>query len=470
MMVFAEWFRYTEATESAMEPQRPANPGINGMEVSRCRPLEWTFPFRWPERLLGPRPGLRGFAKVCWGFFFGTLVIPLCLALWMRLRQTAACDFVYFYGVGQIIRNFPHTSLYDLGLQLKTFNAIAPPLSGFYGPSPYPPFVAQFFSLFARLPFVPAFLLWMAASLGIYIYGVSLVIKEAFPREDSARSLALCIALAFPPFILNTLANGQIASIACFSICLTVFLERRERPIASGFALSILAYKPTLLIVIFPMLFITRRLKTLLGFFAGVILLFLEATAVDGAKIWPAYLHFLLQFKLISQKAGVGVSPAQFVDLNSLSYGIPGGRSMLVLAVFVAVAVAAAAWLASLLWRSSRFGRPAQSMAWATTLTWTLLLNVYVPMYDSALAVVALILTIAALNELELDEAASWILLSAVLILAVSWVTEPIARRSGVQLLTILLFVFGAVQFGLLGGLCRDRKLKACSNAIVAGQ
>jgi hypothetical protein len=393
---------------------------------------------------------------VCWGFFFGTLVVPLSLALWMRLKQTAACDFVYFYGVGHIIGNYPRLSLYDLGLQLKTFNAIAPPLSGFYGPSPYPPFVAQFFSLFARLPFVPAFLLWMGLSLGIYIYGVSLILRETFPQEESARSLALCIALAFPPFILNTLANGQIASIACFSICLTVFLERKGRPIASGFALSILAYKPTLLLLIFPMLFITRRFRTLLGFIAGGILLFLESTAVEGPGIWPTYLRFLLQFKQISQKAGFGVSPSQFVDLNSLSHGVAGARSVLALTVLATIGVAVTVYLGGLLWRSSKLDQPTQSLVWAMTLIWTLLLNVYVPIYDSVLAVIGVILTIGALKEREWEETENWVKLGAVLIFVVSWVTEPVARRFGVQPLTILLFVFGVIQLAILGRFCRE--------------
>lgn len=443
-----------------MTPQRPASSSKIGMEAPSCRPFEWAFPIRWPERLLGPRPGLRGITMVCWGFFFGTLVIPVCFALWTRLRQGAACDFVYFYGVGSIIKNYPAASLYDLGLQLKTFNAIAPPPNGFYGPSPYPPFIAQFFSLFARFSFTRAFLLWMGTSLALYLRGVALIVREASLQEGPARSLAFCAALAFPPYILNTLANGQISSIAFCSICLAVFLERSERPVASGLALSILVYKPTLLLLLFPMLLVTRRFKTLLGFVSGVTLLFLESTAVEGFKIWPTFLRFLMQFKQISEKTGSGVSPSQFIDLNSLSYGISGGRSMFALAALAVVAIATSAWLASLLWRSHTLGRPGQALVWATTLTWTLLLNLYVPMYDSVLAVIAAALTLGALKDLGWVDALRWVEFIAVLIFAVAWITEPIARRCGIQPLTILLFLFGVMQFVLMGNLYRSHKSK----------
>ena len=133
-----EGFRYIETKEVAMAAERPSNSSKSGIEDPTLLSPGLAFPFRWPQRLLGPRPGLREITIVCWGLFLGLLVIPLCFVLRTRLRQGAGCDFVYFYGVGHIFRNYPSASLFDLDLQLRTFNAIAPPPVGFYGPSPYP--------------------------------------------------------------------------------------------------------------------------------------------------------------------------------------------------------------------------------------------------------------------------------------------------------------------------------------------
>jgi hypothetical protein len=452
-----------------MNSQPPAPLDEIGTEPRAWGPIGKEFPIRWPERLLGPRPGLRGFTIVCWGFFFGTLVVPLGFALWIRLKAIAACDFVYFYGIGRILREFPSTSLYDLGLQLKTFNGIARPLSGFYGPSPYPPFVAQFFSVLARFPFKTAFLLWTGISLTLCLGGSYLLVKEFFPRKDPSRSLAICFVLAFPPYIMNTLANGQIASVAFCSICVAVYLEKRERPSFSGLALSVLTYKPTLLFLLLPMLIVTRRFKTLLGFLGGASLLLLESTLLLGTSIWPTYLRFLVQFKRISGKSGTGVSPTQFVDFVSFLHGMPGGRSMAALSVAIAASIVISFCLASVWWRSFKLGPGAQLLVWAATITWTLLLNLYVPMYDGVLAAIALILTICVLQELGWKDEANWATFMAVVIFAFTWITEPIARRYGIQPLTVLLIFFGITQLLVLGGLCSgiDSKGRRLSGVLV---
>ena len=58
-------------------------------------------------------------------------------------------------------------------------------------------------------------------------------------------------------------------------------------------------------------------------------------------------------------------------------------------------------WLVRLLHRSAAAGNAAQNLAWAMTLTWTLIMNVYVPVYDTLLIAVAVTLTIGALKEDE---------------------------------------------------------------------
>jgi hypothetical protein len=412
--------------------------------------------FRWPSRVLGPAPGLKEMNLASWGLFAGLLVTRFCFPLWVQFRTGVGtlhlrpADFIYFYGIGRIANRYPLTRLYDYSLQLKTFNQIFPLHEGAYGPSPYPPFVALFFSLFARLPFVPAFFLWAGVSLALYMAGIAAAVKGIFPGEGLKASLLFCFALAFSPFLYSTLTNGQIGTVAVFSLGLAILQERRCRPFASGMALSILAYKPTLLLLLIPMLLLTRRFRTLYGFMTGVALLILAVTACAGLQIWPAYAHFLGFFGRV---AGLGGQPVlwlwKYVDFSSFFQTLCG-RSKTELALLIAVTSAIAAWLAVWLWKSVGSGRPAQSLAWAATLTWTLLLNVYVPVYDSVLAVMAVVLTLGALHELGWRVAAGWTAFLSVLVCAASWQTDAIGESYGIQLLTIFFAVLGLGQLYLL--------------------
>jgi hypothetical protein len=415
------------------------------------------FTISWPRKILGPCPGLKELNLLCWSLFVILLILPLSVFLYLNLRTASGSlrslhsDFVYFYGIGQIANAYPAIRIYDPALQLQTFSRIYALTNGTYGPSPYPPFVALFLSLFARLPFDAAYILWAALSLTMYIVGISATVKAVLPPQRFLTSLTLCLALAFGPFLFGTLLNGQLAAVAVFSIGIALSNEARSKPFASGVALSLLAYKPTLLLLLLPMLLLTRRYKTLFGFLTGASALLLLTTAFAGIKIWPAYVHFLDYF---SRTVGVGGHSAlqlwQFVDLNSLSFAIPGGRSKTGLLILIAAIIAIAAYLAILLRKSSKAGEAAQHMAWAVMLTCTLLLNVYVPIYDSVLIVIVLVLTLASLGDPRWIVIRGWIIFLSVLILAVSWITEAFARRHGIQLLSIFLAVLGAAQLFLL--------------------
>ncbi len=239
---------------------------------------------------------------VCWALFCLCIVAPAAFILGMQMKagglyfEKSPVDFVYFYGIGQIAKAHPAIDVYDYQLQSEIFNKIQPLQDGKYGPSPYPPFVSQFFRLFAGLSFENAFLLWFAISLTLYLAGIVLALRSFLPEDQLTRSLILCFALASSPFLLNTLGNGQLSSIGLFFMAMALLGEKGSRPILSGIALSVLIYKPTLLLIVVPMLVITRRFKTLLGLTVGASTLMLTATLISGIRIWPAYLHFLNSF------------------------------------------------------------------------------------------------------------------------------------------------------------------------------
>jgi hypothetical protein len=408
---------------------------------------------RWPEQLLGPVPGLKEINLVCWGLFLLCLLPVVVTVVYAQFTTAGVlhADFVYHYGAGKLLNQYPASQLYNFDLQRKIFNGIYSSHDYSYGPSPYPPFVAEIFSFFARLSFEKAYFLWMGISLILYLAGIGAVVATYFPRQRLEGALIFCFALASRAFLMDTLVNGQLSSVAVLAAGLAISLDRRSKPLSSGLALAILAYKPTLLILILPMLLLTRRFRTLAGFLAGTAVLLLASTTYAGIGIWSAYPQML---NFYGKKSGFSGHSSlmlwKYVDLNSFSYAIPGGRSTAGLAILACMICCVAAWLALLLWKSATAGTPAQSLAWAATLTWTLVLNVYIPRYDSILVAISLILTLAALQALGWRKEWGRMVFLALMVFAATWITEEIARSYKVQILTIALIVLGVAQLVLL--------------------
>jgi hypothetical protein len=411
----------------------------------------------WPSGILGPMPGLKEVNLACWSLAGAIFLLRFFIPVWLQFKAGMISiplqpnDFVYFYGIGHIVRDYPAASLYDYSLQQKTFNAIYSAPGYVYGPSPYPPFVGLFFSLFARVSFRVAFFAWTACSLVLYMVGITAAARGALSRERIKLSLILCLSLAFYPFFWGIFVNGQLSAIAVCSVGIAIYLERHSRLMLSGLALSMLAYKPTLLLLLIPMLLLTRRFRTLAGFMTGIVALALVSTGFEGIQIWSAYSRFLALFGRVAGLEGQRtVQLWKFIDIGSCLQAVDGGRSGLGWALLIPVVAIIAGGLAVLLWKSARGGGPQQSLAWAATLTWTLLLNVYVPMYDSILVAIAVVLTLGAMEQMDWSTATRWTVLVSFTILAASWVTLGIAMKHGIQLLSIALAMLGLAQIYLL--------------------
>jgi hypothetical protein len=411
----------------------------------------------WPSSILGPMPKLKEINLACWCLAGAIFLTRFCVPVWVQYKAGKGSiplepnDFVYFYGIGHLVNHYPPASLYDYDLQQKAFNAIYSAPGYAYGPSPYPPFVGLFFSLFARLSFPIAFFLWTICSLALFTSGIRAAAKDLFVGDQIKVSLMLCLSLAFYPFFWGIFVNGQLSAIAVCATGFAFYLERRSRLYMSGLVLSLLMYKPTLLLLILPMLLLTRRFRTLAGFAGGSVLLALISTLFGGFGIWKVYARFLALFGRVAGLNGQRtVQLWKFVDIGSCLQAIDGGHSKLgryILAPTVAMVLAA---LAVLLWKSAKSGKPAQALAWAATLTWTLLLNVYVPMYDSVLVAVAVVLTLGAVKEMQGGAALNRMTVLCISIFAVSWVSLDVAMHHGIQLLSIAFAVLGLAQLYLM--------------------
>jgi hypothetical protein len=424
----------------------------------------------WFHRLLGPTPTLKELTLAAWGLFFAILILPT-VSVVASLQQQGSLDraydpdFVYFYAMGRLLNDYPIEQLYDYKVQQTVCTKIHRLNTGIYGPIPYPPFVGLLFQPFALLPYFNAYLLWLAVSLILYLGGLFLIANRFLPHEPLERSLLYCLALSFYPFTIELMVNGQLSCIGFFALALAFYEEDRGSPLLSGIALSVCLYKPTLLVLFLPMLFIGRRWKTIIGFGIGGTALVILTTILKGIEIWPGFFKMLIYFG----RASSGIDHfsilrlRKYVDITALSSHAPGGRSWPI----IAVASVCLCWMAFRLirgWWKAGVAKGSMCLIWATTLTWTLLVNVYVPLYDSILIVIGIVVTAKILKDVPDESLRLRFILLSVLTFASSWITERVANATGVQLITVILCALGVFQLALV----RKIELSRQRQAVVA--
>ena len=306
-------------------------------------------------------------------------------------KDSRSVDFVYFYAASTIIRDSSAENIYNPEIESAACQRILPLRGGAssYGPSPYPPFVALLFAPASRLPFWTAFRIHQAISFALYLTGVILLLRRYFPGQpilwgnsrttdlpgaatspellhglmprpaaSALSSLFLPFSLAYLPWISNAWLDGQLSALGFIGVAGARIKLKAGHRFRSGLALSVCLYKPTLLVLLIPMLLVGRQLRVLLGFAAGGCVLAGAATAALGWHIWAAYARLMLTLGDLER---LRVLP-QFVDFAAFFRLLAGNRFGGVLALFstaCALPFLVAAW--------RRYQRN-PSLAWACTL------------------------------------------------------------------------------------------------------
>ncbi len=397
------------------------------------RPLDDRAPGARPMFAL-KRADLRDLNLIGWAICAFVMTI-----VYTSVRVGGERDFVYFYSLGHLLNHYSPARLYDFALQQNIADAFQPePLKGgYFGALAYPPYLAMFFQPFAMLPYWTACRLWLAISLALYVTGLCLLIRRFCDADILHRSLFLLFGLSFYPIIPWVLLGGQVSAVGFLAMALAVCWEASERHFLSGIALSICTYKPTLLILILPMLLVIRRPKTLAGFATGALTLVAVATLAAGPRIWMSYVAASSSFAATISH----VLPVT-LDVRALATAVPHA-GLFTRGLFVCAGGLAGACLAGTWWRARKYSRHSPAtLTWATTITWTLLLNVYVPIYDSLLVLVSIIATAAILIRF-----APRVFFGLCLALLVSsCFSNWLSSRTGWQILTPVLAAIGIFQ------------------------
>jgi len=364
-------------------------------------------------------------------------------------------DFAVFYVAGSIFDSYPPERIYDITLHTRLYRGLfpgVPPETQL--PYANAPFFVLPFAMLAQLPYQWAYLVWIAASIGLFFGGLKLLLGtfDALPRD--AWLTVVLLAFSFTPFLIEGLSGGQVSVFGFFVLALALRLERRGLLLPSGAALACCAYKPTLLLLILPMLVFTRRRRVLGGFavgIAGLAVLSLLAVGWQGCR---NYLDTLLLFLDTSTAAVSGLRTWKYVDINSFSRLLAGGETWLrwglvILSAGVMVPLIFRVWTKADCERETD-----RSLVWTLTIAWTPVLNVYLGIYDTILIVPSVLIAADILYRKTADGQAPLTMAfrcQLVLLYLIPWVTQPVARLTGVQLYTLVLAAFGFYLAGLSG-------------------
>jgi hypothetical protein len=361
-------------------------------------------------------------------------------------------DFASFYIAGSMFSEYGAASIYDRELHTFTYHNLFPDLApDTQLPYANPPFFVIPFVLLAKLPYTWAYFAWLLISLSIYVIGLLLLEKTLDAMPAQIRQTMFLAVLAFMPFLTENLAGGQVATVGFLCLAAALYFLHSGQPVLSGMVLAVCLYKPTLLILFVPMLFITRQWKIVQGFlygFAILVVISLLAAGWDGCVRFVNMLVFFVDNSSTSVESGLRTW--KYVDINSFFRLAVGGNLLVRWALVLTSAMVMLPILAQTWLKFYSAHVTGQSLIWALTITWTLVLNLYVGIYDSILVMIGVILTIEYLyrNEDRQSREPAAVYVFA-LIFITPWFTQTIALTAHVQIYTLALAILGIYQITL---------------------
>lgn len=146
----------------------------------------------------------------------------------------------------------------------------------------YPPPFLLVAAALASLPYIPALIVWQAATLA----GFAGLMWRLVPRRET-----MLLVLA-APVTLICLTHGHNGFLTALLLGGALMLLER-RPLAAGLLLGCLIYKPQFALVIPPLLLTTRNWRAIGGALLSSSALVVLTLAIWGWPVWQAFLDSL---------------------------------------------------------------------------------------------------------------------------------------------------------------------------------
>lgn len=406
-----------------------------------------TVPFlQTLRRWIGPLPGA-GEARAISYMALAAGGVLCALSLYYGFRgetfmgRPLGGDFVAFYVTGKILNEYEPARIYDLDLEIRLQHGAVEGVSQTEMlPFAHAPYIGQVYRPFALLPYKWAFVAWLVFSLALYSAGLVLLLRAAeLPRDQ--RTTGFLLGLASMAFLLETWIGGQLSVIGFFLVSLFVYCRWRHRRFLAGMVLALVMYKLTLIAIPVTMLLCGRRWRMLCGVAAGVAALVSASVATVGVKGCVAWFDTLRFFRDLVTGPLAALHRTKYVDVGSFFHLLLGDSSRLAqvlagLACVGALGVLAVAW-----WRSAGWNAASRDLLWAATLSGSLVLNVYTPIYDTTVAGAAVALVAGVLRDGSGEDREvfrAWLLV----LYMVPWLTQSFAEFLRFQPLTLVLAGF----------------------------
>ena len=209
--------------------------------------------------------------------------------------EVIATDFIQFAAVAEAWERGRIDEIYASLARQKEFMTLAAELKKPYEHTlsfNYPPFATWLLRPLAPLDYLHRFVGWTLIQFSFAVVALLCWRKELGP------SLFGIVALAWflSPPTMNNLILGHASFMALGIVSLTLLLLNRERDFLAGLVLSLLLYKPTLGVVLGPLLVVAGRWRVVAGVGVGAVLLYTASMAVSvkACRDYPNMGHELL--------------------------------------------------------------------------------------------------------------------------------------------------------------------------------
>jgi hypothetical protein len=195
--------------------------------------------------------------------------------LHFALHRALEGDFAVYYIFARVGIHHGWQSLYDYAAMRQEWLALG---SAFLYPPLYPPTLAWFVAPFAALPFAAGYALWNALLIASLLVTWWLTVP---PSSRVVRLGHLAFAVALPSVAFGLLL-GQVVIVVAGAVSISWWLLRRNRPLAAGLVLSLIALKPQLALLLPVALLVAGQGRAFLGWAAGSLVMLGAALATIG--------------------------------------------------------------------------------------------------------------------------------------------------------------------------------------------
>lgn len=230
-------------------------------------------------------------------------------------QRVASTDFVNFYVGASIVHAGHGAELYRREVQDAAFKSILGHASTQY--FLHPAFEAALFAPMTRLSLERAFILWSLINVGLL--GILPVILMYCIPLVGARPYLGQLGFCFLPALV-AMVLGQDSALLLFVISSSYLLIRKEKEVSAGLVLSLATIKFQYVLILVPLLLLSRKMRVGAGFGLGCAFLGIVVSLITGLGGLMEYFGFVRSFEAHSGYGGL--NPTLMVNVRGFLAGI----------------------------------------------------------------------------------------------------------------------------------------------------